>query len=135
MKFFLDVTVLTTHTAAAPLIAEFDIDRGIITEAGVYFPAGCNGLVFAKLYYQSHQILPRNQESWCHGNDGWWSEEAAFPVIDSPMTIKIEAYATGTIYNHTITIIVEVSPFAIVAQWDKVIKALEGIGEIIGVET
>jgi hypothetical protein len=135
MKFFIDCIVLTTHTKANPLVVEFDIDRGVITEAGVFYPNGCHGLVYAKVFYQAHQILPRNQESWCHGNNGWWSETASFQVVDSPMRVKVVAWANGTIYDHTITICIEVSPFSNVPRWDKVVDNLDELIELLGIES
>ena len=118
MKFFIDCTVLTTHTEDNPLVETFRIDKGLIANAGVFFPPGCHGRIYAKLFLAGHQILPRNQESWCRGNAGWWSEEAQIPVIDEPLVIKVVAWADGTLYDHTVTVEVEVVPFGTQPQWD-----------------
>jgi hypothetical protein len=86
--------------------------------------------VYAKVFFQAHQILPRNQESWCHGNNGWWDEEASFPVDASPLKCKIVAWANSTLFDHTITVVVEVTPFAMVPIWDKVDYLINGISEL-----
>ncbi|MCL6579346.1 MAG: hypothetical protein K6T73_08170 [Candidatus Bathyarchaeota archaeon] len=112
----------------------FKIDRGVITEAGIFFPPGCHGLVYAKLFFQAHQILPRNQESWCHGNNGWWREDAEMPVDSSPQTCKVVAWADGTSYNHTITVCVEVSPFSYIPRWDEVVGAISALLDLLSVE-
>jgi len=132
MKVFMDYTVLTTHTINAPLVNSFKLDRGIITEAGIFFPPGCHGRVYAKLFFQNHQILPRTQESWCHGNAGWWSSETNVEVVDAPEVIKIIAYADATLYNHTITVVVELAPFASMPRWDKVEEIANAIEEALG---
>jgi len=134
MKFFLDCEILTTHTKDNPFTETFKIDRGVIVEAGVYFPPGCHGLVNAKMFFQEHQILPRNQESWCKGNNGWWSEKAEMVVDSSPQKIKVVAWADSTNYNHAITVCVEVVPFSSFPQWDKVVGALSSLLELLGVQ-
>ena len=134
LKFFVDVTVLTTHTQNNPLVETFKIDRGIITYAGIFYPNGCHGLVYAKLFYQAHQILPRNQESWCHGNNGWWEEQASMVVDSSPMKVKIVAFALNTLFNHIITVCVEVVPFGEQPRWNELISYLSGFASALGLE-
>jgi len=134
VKVYLDYTVLTTHTLAALLREKFKVDMGLITWAGIYFPAGCNGLVNAKLYFQAHQILPRTQEAWCHGNDGWWDSEMYVPVDASPLQCMLEAYANNTLFNHTITVAVEIMPFEMVPQWDTLILTSKKLVELLGGE-
>jgi len=131
MKFFLDCTVLTTHTQNAPLVTTFNIDTGLITHVGVFYPSGCHGRVYAKVFFQAHQILPRNQESWCHGNNGWFEEDASFTVDASPLKIKIVAWAEDTDFNHTITVCVEVTPFPLVPVWDKVDYMINCLAELL----
>lgn len=133
MKLFNDYTVLTTHTAAAPLVGTFQIDKGVITEAGIFFPPGCHGLVYAKVFFQEHQILPRNQESWCHGNNGWWRGKLYFPVTAAPLNIKVVAYALDTSFPHTITAALEISPFSSQPLWRELLASLRRIGEMLGV--
>lgn len=133
MKIFNDYTVLTTHTKTAELVETFKVDKGLITWAGVYFPNGCHGVVYAKIFFQEHQILPRNQEAWCHGNAGWWDGALYFPVTASPLTIKVVAYSVNAMFNHTITIGIEIMPFSMVPQWDSLVELFTKIARQLGV--
>jgi hypothetical protein len=135
MKFFVDLTVLTTHTQTNPLVSTFKIDKGVIQEIGIFYPSGCHGLVYAKVFFQAHQILPRNQESWCHGNNGWWSESASIEVTDSPLKVKVIAWALDTLFDHTITVCIELSPFSYVPKWDGVMEKLDELTELLGTES
>lgn len=134
MKHFHDLTVLTTNTETNPVVYEFKIDKGLITEAGIFFPAGVHGVVNAKIFFQAHQIMPRNQESWCHGNNGWWLGALYYPVTTAPMHIKVIAYTVGANYNHIITVCIEIMPWQQVPAWDKLILTLENIAKAFGVK-
>lgn len=132
MKHFHDLTVLTTHTPSAPLVHTFNVDKGLITWAGIYFPPGCHGMVEGKIFFQEHQILPRNQEGTCRGNNGWWAGDLYFPVTAEPLTIKVVAWANGTTYQHVITAGLELTPFTMVPAWDKLIGVLIKIARMMG---
>jgi len=133
LKHFHDLVVLTTHTKDDPLYYDFRIDKGLITEVGVFFPPGCHNKVYAKVYFQAHQIIPRNQEAWCHGNNGWWTGALYFPVVASPLKCKVEAWSDNCDYNHTITVAVELTPFEQVPMWDKLVSSLDSLLEFIGI--
>lgn len=141
MKHFHDVTITPAHLPAAPLIYKFKVDKGLITWCGAYFPPGCHGVVRVKIYFQTHQILPRNQEGWMHGNAGWWQGFLYFPVTAEPLTIRVEAWSYDTPkdkasgYSHTITIGLELTPFSMVPAWDRLIGVLTKIAQMIGVPT
>lgn len=146
MKRFKDYTVLHAlllgegpHTRANPLVGTFQVDKGLIREAGVYFPRGCRGNIYVKLFFQEHQILPRNQEEWMHGEGGWWTGLTPITVDAAPLNIKVlafqEAPAGGEIcYDHTITVVVEIMPFEQVPRWDKLLMHWESLLEMLGVK-
>ena len=132
MKHFHDLTVLTTHTKASMLTYKFNIDKGLITWAGCFFAPGCHGLIHSKIFFQAHQIMPRNQEGWMHGNGGWWDGELYFPVTAEPMEIRIEAWADSTNYDHIITIGIELMPWGQVPAWKRQIALMEEWLKFIG---
>ena len=112
---------------------ELKIDKGLITSCGIFFAAGCHGMVNAKVYFQAHQILPRDQSQWCHGNAGWWEGYLYVPVTAFPLNIKVEGYSVGTTYPHTVQLGLEVMPFAMVPQWEKLVRLNEKLLEAIGI--
>lgn len=113
---------------------KFKIDKGLITWAGVYFPNGCQGRVYAKLYFQAHQILPRAQESWCHGNAGWWEGYMYIPVTAHPLEILVEAWADETNFAHTLQIGLEIRPWLLSPRWEELIDGLHALLREFGIE-
>ena len=133
MKHFHDIEVAAGTVTTAPVVYSFNVDKGLITWCGVWFPPGCSGLIYAKIFFQEHQILPRNQEAWCHGDNGWWQGDLYFPVTSAPLTIKIVALTVGTAFPHTITVGLELTPFTMIPAWDKLIMLLTKIARAFGI--
>lgn len=133
MKHFHDITILTTHTPSNLATFDLRVDTGLITWCGIYFPPGCHGLVYGKAYFQTHQILPRGQEDWCHGNGGWWGGDMYFPVTAQPLNIKFEGFADNTLFDHKLTLGLELMPFEMVPAWNTLLSKLDGIGSLLGV--
>ena len=132
MKHFQDLQVLTTHTKANLATLEFKIDKGLITWVGVFFPAGCHALVYARVFFQAHQILPRDPDQWCHGNDGWWGGDLYFPITAEPLKVKVEGWSNSCTYNHVITIGLEVTPWRYIPAWDKLVSLWKAFMNFIG---
>jgi len=132
MKHFQDLTVAVANVETNKATLKFDIDKGLITWAGIFFPPGCHNVVYGKIFFQEHQILPRGQESWCHGDAGWWDAMMYFPVTAKPLEIKAVAYNVDACYEHELQIGLELMPFTMVPQWDKLIEFLKSVGAETG---
>jgi len=133
MKHFHDLTIEIDNSKTNLKTYQFKIDKGIITWAGMYFPSGCFGLASGRMMFQAHQILPRNQESWAHGDDGWWQGTMEFPVTAEPLVIKCEGYNVDERYEHTITFALEIMPFTTKARWDELINQGKKLLKMVGV--
>lgn len=139
MKHFHDITVAVANTATNPVVYTFKVDKGLITWAGVFFPPGCHGVVHVKIFFQAHQILPRNQEAWVRGNAGWWDGELYFPVTAAPMVIKVIAYSHDDIndcdagFPHLIIIGLELTPWNMIPPWERLLLIWERVAKIFGV--
>lgn len=133
MKHFHDIEIAAGTKVATWTRYEFNVDKGLITWCGVFFPPGCHGTVYAKIFFQTHQILPRNQEGWCHGNGDWWQGDLYFPVTAAPLKIVVYAYGNNTLFAHTITVGLELTPFTMIPAWDKLIGVLTRIAKGLGI--
>ena len=133
MRYLADLTILPANTKTNIVTLKFKIDKGLITWAGVYFPAGCNGRVYTRIIFQAHQIYPRNIDGWCHGEDGWRDGILYFPVTASPMDIVIEAYSDNCNWEHTLTVGIELQPWNLVPAWDILVDFLITMGEALGI--
>jgi len=133
MKHIDYITVLPINTKDNLVTLKFKLDRGLITETGFYFPAGCHGRVYLRMLLDAHQIFPRDPNTWASGDDGWAIGQTYFPVTASPAQIVVEAYADGVIWQHKITIAVEVKPWQVVEQWSTLIDFITALGEELGI--
>ena len=132
MKHFHDLLINIPAIPAVLDTLSLKIDKGLITSCGIFFAPGCHGMVNARVFFQAHQILPRDPDQWCHGNAGWWEGYLYIPVTDTPLSIKVEGYADGTTYTHTVQLGLEVMPFDMVPQWGKLVHLNEQLLEAIG---
>ena len=132
MKLFYDLTVAAAPVTPVLHTLDFKIDKGLIKYCGVFGPPGCHGRVNVKVYFQTHQILPRNQEHWCRPNGDWWGGEMWFPVTAEPLQIKVEAWANVTTYQHVMTIAIELVPWEYVPAWDRLIALLSRMLQFMG---
>ena len=132
MKEFHDFTILVANTEANKATLEFNIDKGLISWAGFYYPAGCRGVVRARMFFQTHQILPRNVGSWCRGENGWWQGFMYFPVTASPLKIVCEGFNVNACYPHTIQVGLELQPWEMVPRWDKMLHFFRQFAVALG---
>uniref|UniRef100_A0A6H1ZME3 Uncharacterized protein n=1 Tax=viral metagenome TaxID=1070528 RepID=A0A6H1ZME3_9ZZZZ len=134
MKHFFDLRILPANIAGNEAILNFKIDKGLITWGGIYFPAGCHGRVYVRLIFQAHQILPRNQIGWCHGDNDWWDGNLYFPVTAHPLNIRVEAYADNCIFEHTVQIGLELMPWLMVPRWEELLEMLTEFWKELGIK-
>lgn len=133
MKLYVELEVLTTNQEANPATETVGIDKGLITEAGIYFPNGVRGVVRAKIEFQAHQIHPRNQEAWCRGDAGWWKGDLYQPVTAAPLEIKVIGWTPQANHNHVITAMIEIMPWDQVPAWGKVTELLTRLSKTFGI--
>ncbi len=108
MHYSFEFDVLTTHTAASPLIQEIKLAAGILNKAELLFEVGDGFSSCVKLYGLGRQLLPSNP-------DGFYSADGL--LIEAPLwynlskesnTVYIVAWNRGGVYNHTCTLMLSV---------------------------
>lgn len=140
MKTFRDLLVRGGDSVAAIrniktrlAVDKFKVDKGLVKWVGIYFPKGCSGMVYARMFFQTHQILPRDQHEWTHGDGGWWGGDVYVPVTAAPLGIKVEAYEDDCDFDHTIQIGVEITPWNMVARHEEQAKYMRLFVQSLGV--
>ena len=104
------ITVLTTHTKAAPLETVFKLTHGIITRVLFYPRPGQKAMCHAKVLYWEHQIFPTDPEQDLHGdaNPIIWDEW--YELYKFPFEVTVVAWNDSTTYDHTFDIWFAVMP-------------------------
>lgn len=110
MLFTKSFTVLTTHTASAPLEDTIKIAHGIITWVSIWMPSGCHGLVYCKLKHHEHTVFPSTEDMFLM-TDGYpvqWNEY--YESYQPPYELKFVGWSYACTYDHVVTIRIAVLP-------------------------
>jgi len=108
--FCWDITITANTTEETPLEDWLGLPRGIITQVDIKFPAGCHGMVKARLFKEALQLVPLSEDEWVTGDDETVPTDTYCELLDKPYKLKIQACSPDTDYDHTITVRIEVKP-------------------------
>ena len=132
MFYAWDITVTANTLETSPKEQILKLSKGVITQAIIKFPAGCHGLVKARLRFHEHQLVPLSSGEWVTGDDEAVATEAYYEMGSTPYELKFIGVSPGTTYNHTITVRIQVLPKTI-ASWIQVIELLSRLLRRLGV--
>jgi len=96
--------------ASDPLYTEIKVTNGVIHEVGVYFPAGCAGLVYCQIYEGGHQFFPSTQGQFVRGDDVLVNTVEFYEITDAPRWITIKTWNLDETYDHTIEVYIKQLP-------------------------
>jgi len=107
------VTAPKSTPATQPVSGRLKLTVGKITAAYVSFPAGCAGLVGARVLRGGHQLWPVMGAAWFVTDDFTIAIEEGYYLTDEPLDLVLEVYNTDTHYDHTVTLQLDlIEPFA-----------------------
>ena len=99
------------------------VSDGVIHELGVYFPAGCSGLVYCQIYDGGHQLFPSTQGQFVRGDDILVETKEFYEISDAPRWLTVRTWNLDDTYAHTIEVYVKILP-----KWAVLpVAAYEGI--------
>ena len=123
------VTLANTSEANAKT-SSIKVTNGVIHEVGVYFPAGCAGLVYCQILEGGHQFFPSTQGQFVRGDDVLIETKEFYEITTAPRWITIRTWNLDETYNHTIEVYIKQLPrWAIlpVGAYEGVIGALKSL--------
>jgi hypothetical protein len=94
-----------------PVIQVLRISQGIITNIEVEFPAGCQGLAFIQLSYETAPILPYNPTVYLVSDNRTIQSPIEFEAFIPPYEIIARGYNLDDSYDHTINIGISITPY------------------------
>lgn len=110
MLFQSDLLIEVGKTAADPALDTIKLCEGTITRYSILFPAGCAGLVHVQVWLGGFQLIPWSRGLWLRGDDHLVTGDTNYPVGPAPRLITVKGYNEDTLYDHTVTIMLEVQP-------------------------
>jgi hypothetical protein len=132
MFYAWDIIITAGTEEANPKTQILKLSKGVITKAELKFPAGCHGLVKARLHFHEFLLIPLSRGEWVTGDDEAIATESYYEMGSTPYELKFLACSPSCTYDHTITVRVQVLPPAI-ASWIQVIDLLAKLLKRLGV--
>ena len=110
MFFCWDITIPADTSEEEPLIDYLELPKGVITHVDMKFPAGCHGMVKARLFKEALQLVPLSSDEWVTGDDESVPTDTYAELPAYPYKLKYKLCSPDTDYDHTITIRIQVQP-------------------------
>ena len=89
---------------------ELFMEKGTITRVEIVFPVGCANLVFVHLDDALHQVWPKDPQYKFIGDGAMIVCTDEYEIKEQPFTIQFHGWNTDEIYDHTITIRIQIVP-------------------------
>ncbi len=96
------ITLTANKAESAATKLQFKVNQGVIYRVWLTFPPNCAGLVRFRMYLDEHPILPVEKEAYIVGDAFTFVYPLMIEVKTEPSTIKIEAWNTDELFEHTI---------------------------------
>lgn len=110
MFYSWDITIPANTAKADPKTKRLKLSKGVVTGIFIKFPAGCSGMVGVRIYRGESQLVPLNRDGRVTGDDEIVPTEQYYELLRRPYYLKFAGHSEGTIYNHTVTVRVQVLP-------------------------
>jgi len=104
MFFAWDITILANTLETSPKTQILKITTGVITRLDIKFPAGCHGMVKVRILKSEFQLVPLSKGEWVTGDGEPVLTQPNYEVTGPPTELKFIGCSPGTIYNHVITV-------------------------------
>jgi hypothetical protein len=102
MIFQHKLTIPLNTPQTSPFRQAKKIERGLIYQVEIQFPAGHAGLVGFRMYDGGHQIYPSNPGEWFIGDNQIMPFPDSYLKLAEPWEFVFEGYNESTDYSHTV---------------------------------
>jgi hypothetical protein len=125
MIFDTHLKTLANTPKTSPLITTIPIIAGTITQMFVQFPPGVNALAHLKLLWGLYQLFPSNEQGdfATGGETIVWAENIS--ITAEPLQLTAITWNEDTVYDHTITVRIVMTPAAPGSTIGGVLAALQ----------
>jgi len=133
MSYAWDITVPANTLESSPKTQKLRITFGVLTKVEVKFPSGCHGVVKVRLTRGGiRRVAPLNPDEWVTGDDESVTWHTYIDLEDYPRDLDFTACSPGTLYEHRVTVRLELLPRR-VASMIPVVELLTRLLQRMGV--
>ena len=97
------VKVPASTTQSSPVRERIHLTAGVIHKVEIEFPAGCAGLVGARILHREFQLWPLTPGEFFVTDNFTISFPSQFHLNEEPFVLTVEAYNEDTTYDHTLS--------------------------------
>ena len=108
MHYEYSVLVQPENDANDPVVYPVKLAAGVLTDFSVFFAAGCNRTTRVQLWDRGNQILPTNRDGYYSSDDNTVVAKLHYDIGEHSNKFYIVAWAAGSVYDHTITVDMDV---------------------------
>jgi len=125
MEYEKEITVPANTSESSPVEDTLKLDKGIVEDAYIYFPAGNMHKVLVKILHGEFQIAPMNRSEWLRGEGAKVPIAHNYDMTQAPYYWKIFACSPGTTYEHKPLLHVGLNPAYIVRPENVIVGQLK----------
>ena len=128
MNYSFFLTVSPENTVEAPSVQAIKLGSGVLREAKIAFPSGCNGVVKCLLANDSVQLLPTNQDGYYSLDGDYVIARLWYDLTLNSNILYFVGWSENAEYSHDLCIMLDVKednePDMIMLQ-SKIIDVLD----------
>ena len=98
-----------TATEASPQKTVWKLEKGIITDLRVYFPAGSANLLHVIFFFESVQIFPKTSGSFSGHGGMFEHSNIGYPLLTPPYELILYTWNESTKYAHSVYLYLDIS--------------------------
>jgi len=131
MLYSKQITLSADKTEAEATKSYFQVNKGVISNVWITFPAGCAGLVKLRIYHEGHPFLPVNKDNYLRGDNYTFQFPVMYEITEEPMLLTVEAWNEDETYSHTVDILFLILPKALVLPTGATEGILESLKSLV----
>ena len=131
MLYSKQILLTAGKTEATATKKYFKVNKGVISNMWITFPAGCAGLVKMRIYHEGHPFVPVNADNYIRGDNYTFQFPVMFEITEEPMRLTVEAWNEDATYSHTIDVLFLILPKGVVLPTGATEGILESLKSLV----
>ncbi len=131
MLYSKQITISANTSQANSSKSYFKVNKGVISNMWITFPAGCAGLVKLRIYHEGHPFVPVNADNYLRGDNYTFQFPVMFEITEEPMALTVEAWNEDETYSHTVDIMFLILPKSVVLPTGATEGILESLKSLV----
>lgn len=130
MIYSASITTPANTAEADAELTRIKVTNGVIHEIGIFFPAGCAGLVYCQIFEGGHQFVPSTEGQFLRGDSILIDSKEFYEITGAPRFVTIKTWNLDDTYDHTIEIYIKQLPKLILLPELMLAQAIDTLSRL-----